>query len=185
MNRMHNIICRSDWWRTKAHGQLMPWVVGDRPLEGRTLEIGPGPGVTTEWLAERTGSLTCVEINPELADRLRRRLPQVEVHTADARRLPFDADMFDTVVCCTMLHHVPSAGAQDELLAEAARVLRPGGRLLGSDSRSSLRFRALHVHDACVPIDPSTLPARLEAAGFVDVEVRPAGQSARFRATAA
>jgi len=185
MNRIHNILCRSDWWRAKAHGQLMPWVVGDRPLEGRTLEIGPGPGITTDWLAGRAGSLTCVEVDPVLADRLRRRLPEVEVRTADARHLPFAADTFDSVVCCTMLHHVPSAGAQDELLAEAARVLRPGGRLLGSDSRSSLRFRVLHVHDTCVPIDPSTLPGRLAAAGFVDVEVRPAGQTTRFRATAA
>jgi len=185
MNRIHHIICRSDWWRTKAHGQLMPWVIGREPLEGRTLEIGPGPGVTTEWLAERTASLTCVELDPVLADRLRQRLPDVDVRTADARHLPFEDDTFDTVVCCTMLHHLPSAGAQDELLAEAARVLRPGGRLLGSDSRSSLGFRALHLHDTCVPIDPDSFPSRLRSAGFVDADVMATGRSTRFQATAA
>ena len=181
MNRIHHILCRSGWWRRKAHGSLLPWVVGGRPL-GRALEIGPGPGVTTEWLAARTEALSCVEIDEGLAERLRERLPGVDVRHADGRELPFADATFDTVVCCTMLHHVPSTAAQDRLLAEAARVLKPGGRLLGSDSRTSRLFRALHRRDTCVTVDPDAFPDRLAAAGFADVRVEAAGSSFRFRA---
>ena len=71
----------------------------------------------------------------------------------------------------TMLHHVPTVAAQDALLAEARRVLRPGAWLLGVDSMDSPGFRAFHKGDVCVPIDPATFGSRLCAAGFVDIEV--------------
>jgi ubiquinone/menaquinone biosynthesis C-methylase UbiE len=53
-------------------------------------------------------------------------------------RLPDAA--FDGVVCFTMLHHVPSALLQYRLLAEVARVLRPGGVFAGTGSRSSRKI---------------------------------------------
>jgi len=83
-----------------------------------------------------------------------------------------------------MLHHVPSPAAQDRLLAEAARVLAPGGWLVGSDSLSGRVFRLVHWGDTLVPVDPDTLGARLEKAGFADVRVDRdrAGRSFRFRA---
>ena len=80
-------------------------------------------------------------------------------------------ESFDTAVCFTMLHHVSSAALQDQLLREVARLLRPGGTFAGTDSLSSRSFRLLHLFDTLVVVDPATFPARLEAAGFVDVAV--------------
>jgi predicted methyltransferase len=84
-----------------------------------------------------------------------------------------------------MLHHVPTAAHQDRIFAEAHRVLRPGGTFAGSDSRSSLRFRLVHIGDTLNTLDPATLPARLQKAGFTDVSVtlHPERGTLRFRAT--
>ncbi|MCE0764717.1 class I SAM-dependent methyltransferase [Pseudonocardia kujensis] len=162
MNAVHRRLCRSAGWAERMHGQVMPWALDGVDLTGDVLEIGPGYGATTRWLAERAGRLTAVEVDPALAADLRRDLAgPVEIRTGDGADLPFPAGSVDVVACFTMLHHVPSTARQDRLFAEAARVLRPGGTFAGSDSRVSLRFRLLHVRDTMVPVDPATLPARL------------------------
>ena len=68
------------------------------------------------------------------------------------------------VVTTTTLHHVPSHALQDRLLAEAHRVLRPGGWFTGSDSRTSLAFRLAHRGDVLTVVDPETFRDRLTAA---------------------
>jgi hypothetical protein len=70
-----------------------------------------------------------------------------------------------------MLHHVPTAGLQDRLVSEVARVRRPGGVFVGVDSVYSRSLRVLHLFDTMVLVDLSTFPARLRAAGFKDVQV--------------
>ena len=103
-----------------------------------------------------------------------------EVVHADGTALPFDDKRFSAATSFTMLHHVPSSAAQDRLLKELCRVLRPGGILIGVDSIANPEWLDLHVGDTCVPVDPATLGARLERAGFVDVEVeRSAPEPAR------
>jgi hypothetical protein len=76
---------------------------------------------------------------------------------------------------------VPSPALQDRLFAEVLLVLRPGGVFAGSDSQPSLRWRLIHLFDTMVVVDPRTLPERLRAAGFVEVEVE-VRDSLRFRA---
>lgn len=71
-----------------------------------------------------------------------------------------------------MLHHVPTAELQDRLFAEVARVLRPGSPLVASDSLGSEELKAHHEDDTYSPVDPASLPDRLAAAGFVDVNMR-------------
>jgi hypothetical protein len=61
-------------------------------------------------------------------------------------------------------------------------VLRPGAVFAGLDSRLNLRFRVLHIRDTMIVVDPRTLPDRLRAAGFVDVEVETNPRQFRFRA---
>jgi ubiquinone/menaquinone biosynthesis C-methylase UbiE len=149
VNRFHNWYCRSSLWRRTIQGSILPWVLSDTPLGDELLEIGPGPGLTTDILRKRVPKLTAIEYDPGLADRLRVRLrgSNVTVVTGDATEMPFESGRFSAVASFTMLHHVPSPAAQDAVLREAFRVLRPGGKFLGSDSRSSLVFRAAHLFD--------------------------------------
>ena len=163
---------------------VLPWACRGVPLDGEVLEIGPGYGVTTRWLLEQGGRLTAVEVDPDLAAGVRRSLgDRVDVRTGDGADLPFPDASFDTVVCFTMLHHVPSAQQQDRLFAEAARVLRPGGVFAGSDSRLNLRFRLLHIFDTMVVVDPASLPDRLRSAGFADAHVDTVERGFCFRAS--
>jgi ubiquinone/menaquinone biosynthesis C-methylase UbiE len=186
MNILHRRYCRSDGWRQAVHRGMMPWVLDEVELGANVLEIGPGPGVTTDWLRERVASLTCVEIDRELADALKARLggTNVKVVEGDATRMEFADASFDAAVCFTVLHHVPSREFQDRLLAEAYRVLKLGGWFYGSDSTTSFRFRLFHVFDTCVPIEPDGFAARLEAAGFAEVQIekRPQYNTFKFRA---
>jgi SAM-dependent methyltransferase len=183
VNTIHNRLCRSGWWRRLVGERLLPWALRGVDLGPDVLEIGPGFGATTAVLAGRVPALTAVEIDPALAGRLRRELGgRVRVVEGDGADLPFPDGAFTGVVCFTMLHHVPSAQRQDELFAQAHRVLVPGGTFAGSDSTVSRRFRLLHVGDTMVPLDPATLGGRLAAAGFVDVAVSTGGRSLRFRA---
>jgi ubiquinone/menaquinone biosynthesis C-methylase UbiE len=85
--------------------------------------------------------------------------------------MPFPNGRFSGVFCATMLHHVPSAERQDRVFAEAHRVLATDGVFVGSDSQPSWRFRLIHLGDTMVPLDPSTLEARLHRAGFGQVTV--------------
>jgi len=173
MNILHRRYCRSDNWRQAVQHGMLPWVLGDIDLGANVLEIGPGPGVTTDWLRERVPALTCIEIDRKLAGALKARLDgtNVTVVEGDATAMPFPDKSFDSAVCFTMLHHVPSRELQDRLLAETARVLKPGALFTGSDSTPSFRFRLFHVFDTCVPADPETFAARLEAAGFADAQI--------------
>jgi SAM-dependent methyltransferase len=183
MNLLHRRICRSDAWATRMHGEVLPWVCRTVPLDGDVLEIGPGYGVTTRWLAEKGGRLTAVEVDPDLAAGVRSGFgDRVDVHTGDGAALPFPDATFDTVVCFTMLHHVPSPEQQDRLFAEAARVLRPGGVFAGLDSRLNLRFRLIHIGDTMTVVDPDGLPDRLSAAGLTGIEVDTVPRAFRFRA---
>lgn len=173
MNLIHRWYCRSDGWRRAVHDGMMPGVLGKLELGDNVLEIGPGPGITTDWLRERVPHLTCIEIDSKLADSLKSRLADTNatVVEGDATAMPFPDGSFDSAVSFTMLHHVPSAALQDRLLAEACRVLKPGAVFTGSDSTPTLRWRLFHLFDTCVPVEPEMFSARLEKAGFTDVRV--------------
>jgi SAM-dependent methyltransferase len=184
MNRLHGVICSSRWWGRTVERELLPWGLSKLELGEDVLEIGPGFGATTKVLAQRPGALTVLELDPGYCERLRRELPErVSVVQGDATAMPFADGRFSAVVCFTMLHHLPSPAAQDLLLAEAARVLRPGGVLAGTDSiGTSAFFRLLHVGDTLVPVAPDRLDARLRAAGLEQPQIAAGGRSFRFRA---
>src|SRR4051794_11724748 len=170
MNLVHRRYCRSARWRRHL-GAILPWATQGVPLDGRVLELGSGPGLTTDWLRSRAGTLTAVEHDEADAADLAIRAPDVEVHRADATDLPFDDGMFDVVVCFTMLHHVPSTELQDQLFAQAHRVLGPSGVFAGSDSRWGPLFALAHLGDTMQLVDPDELPGRLVTAGFTNPDV--------------
>jgi ubiquinone/menaquinone biosynthesis C-methylase UbiE len=185
MNWLHRRYCASRAWAARVRDEILPGDLQGVELGEDVLEIGPGPGLTTELLRSRVPRLTALEIDTALAESLRARLQdeRVEVVTGDASAMPFEDGRFSAAVCFTMLHHVPRAELQDRLFAETRRVLRPGGIFAGSDSspaRLGLRFRLLHIGDVMNLVPPETLGARLERAGFQAVEVRTTGDG-RFR----
>jgi len=184
MNRYHRRCCRSPGWSAFMAGTVLPHALDGIDLGPRALELGPGYGASTRPLAARARSLTVLEYDPLLAARLRAELGSVRVVHGDATNMGFGAGSFSAVVCFTMLHHLPGAIAQDRLFAEAARVLRPGGVFVGTDSRPSLRWRLIHLGDTCTPIDPGPLPGRLETAGFTRVAVDADERLVRFAAYA-
>ena len=182
MNRLHRWYCRSGRWRKKLESEILPWTLAGVELRDDVLEIGPGPGSTTDWLRERCASLTCLEVDPDLAGSLGRRMSGrgIRVDCGDATAMPYQDCSFSTVVAFTVLHHVPSIELQNRLFAEAYRVLRPGGSFAGVDSLQSLLMRMFHLADTMVLVDPSGLPARLRSAGFREITTKITAGRFRF-----
>ena len=173
MNLAHRWLCGSARWKSAVETYILPWTLEGLDLGANVLEVGPGPGATTDLLRRRVERLTCVEVNRSMADALRRRQVDrnVDVVCEDATAMSFPDRTFDGAVCFTMLHHVPSVAMQDRLLSEVARVLRPGGIFAGTDSLYSRSFRLLHLFDTMVVVEPNTFAGRLTTAGFEDVQV--------------
>jgi SAM-dependent methyltransferase len=162
----------------------LPWALDEIDLGCDALEIGPGYGAATEVLQRRVTHLTCVESDRNLAEILRQTVSEnVTVRCEDATAMSLPSASFDGVVCFTMLHHIKSAELQNQLFAEVARVLKPGGIFAGTDSLKSRTLGLIHLFDTLVPVDPETLPRRLTAAGFENVKVELNPYAFRFRAS--
>jgi ubiquinone/menaquinone biosynthesis C-methylase UbiE len=182
VNWLHHRLCRSGRWR-KTIRQRVPWALSGSELGQNILELGPGPGLTTDLVRQITQRLTAIEVDPKLAAGLRSRLrgTNVEVVTGDATAMPFADGQFSGSVSFSMLHHVPSPELQDKLLHEVWRVVEPGGFFVGADSWGSfLMMRLIHLGDTLVPVDPDTFGARLEAAGFKVLEIEKNSGAFRF-----
>ena len=101
---------------------------------GRTLELGAGTGLNLAHYGDAVTELILTEPDPHMARRLREKLAAeplgigaVEVEEAAAEDLPAEDGSVDTVVSTLVLCTVESP---ERTIAEIARVLRPGGRLL-------------------------------------------------------
>jgi SAM-dependent methyltransferase len=137
-------------WRSRLFGT--PERVWDRAgvRPGmHVLEVGPGPGVYTLPLARRVasseedGSVTCLEIQPEMIEMLRERLRDagivnVEVIQGDARQMPLPDESFDMVFLVDVVGEVADMPA---FFHECARVLKPGGTLAVTEQISDPDFR--------------------------------------------
>ena len=187
MNKAHLEFCSSPEWARLVEDELLPWVLDGCELGDDLLEVGPGPGLTTDVLRQKAARVTAVELDLALAANLATRLAgsNVTVIAGDVTRLPFPAGRFSSAACLTMLHHIPSPELQNAALAELARVLRPGGVLAGSDGLDTPARQEIHEGDVFVPVDPDTLEARLRAAGFTDARVAVSGDRLKFAATKA
>lgn len=136
--------------------------VADRlPIEpsSRVLEVGPGSGFYSVEVGRRltAGELTLVDVQPEMLEKAARRLLDAGVtnHRAvlsGGGTLPFEDGAFDVIFMVTVFGEIE---AQDAFLAEAARVLRPGGVL------------SITEHHPDPDFEPAAaVAARLERHGF-------------------
>lgn len=182
MNKGHLEFLASPDWARMLETDLLPWVEAAGDLGEDVLEIGPGPGLTTDLLRQRVRRLTAVEIDPTLAGPLRERLAgtNVEVLCTDATASGLATDRFSAATCFSMMHHMPSPDDQDRLFGELQRMLRPGAIFVGADSLDLDVIRAGHIDDTFVPVDPAELPARLAAVGFTDTTVDVGDYQFRF-----
>jgi SAM-dependent methyltransferase len=174
MNAAHMDFCLSEDWRKMLEELVFPPALTDVDLGDDVIEIGPGAGFVTDMLRERVEHVTSVEIDPVLAAPLAERFAgtNVDVVLGDGSALDQPDDRFSAAACFNMLHHVPTAADQDRIFSELARVLRPGGTLVAVDGEEGEGTRLFHEGDTFNPIDPTSLPARLERAGFADITVR-------------
>jgi SAM-dependent methyltransferase len=151
-----------------------------RPGE-RVLDVGVGPGLLAEDMARTVGSeghVAGIDLSEAMLEMTRRRCVEqtwTEFRVADATKLPHADESFDALVSTQVYEYVAN---MDAALAEASRVLRPGGRIVVLDTdwdsvvwntQDRARMRRVldawdaHLHD---PHLPTTLGARLQRAGL-------------------
>ncbi len=174
MNELHMEFCASPQWRRIVEETILPSALDGAHLGANVIEIGPGPGFTTDVLRTVTTHLTAVELDVALATSLAERLAatNVDVVVGDATALDFPDDTFTGAASFHMLHHIATADAQDRVFAELRRVLAPGSELVAADGVFNEATLAFHAGDIYNPIDPDRLEDRLAAAGFTSIEIR-------------
>lgn len=141
------------------------WTIGD---------LGCGTGQVTESLAPFVRRVIAVDDSPAMLAAARRRLSateNVQVRNGDLASLPLDDAELDAAVLFLVLHHIVEPG---QVIAEVARVLRPGGRLLLVDmmphDRAEYRQRMGHVWQG---FGAEQIGAWLEAEGFGALRYQP------------
>ncbi|MFF2009559.1 class I SAM-dependent methyltransferase [Streptomyces sp. NPDC058195] len=115
--------------RTKiSEAWLLDWIQ-ERTPEGIVLDLGSGTGRVAEHIASSTRRVIAVDRSAGMLEYARQCFPPERgvVLRSDIRSLPLKDGVVDGVVCSGVLHHLPE---WRRALREAARVLRPGGRLI-------------------------------------------------------
>lgn len=148
--------------------------------EEHVVDIGCGPGFYAADLLARGTAVTAVDPAPAMREMTSRRAPETTVVDGSATALPLGDASVDRALSVQVLEYVQDVAAA---LAEARRVLRPGGRLVAWDiDWTTLSLHALdagrsrRVLDAwdthlVHPALPRTLGSQMRGAGFADVQM--------------
>jgi ubiquinone/menaquinone biosynthesis C-methylase UbiE len=181
MNRFENWFCSSFFWRRVTERQILPWMLTGYKLGDNVLELGAGPGATTEELRRRAARVTSLEYDHEFAAGLGRRFrgTNVGVLRGDAAALPFPDESFSSVIAVLVLHHLKSLEQQERAFAEIHRVLQPGGAFLAMEIGDGWLQRVGHIKSTFVPVAPAAAFARLTSLGFCNIVIDM--KSAAFR----
>jgi SAM-dependent methyltransferase len=177
MNAFENWFCASSLWLYVTHRKLLPWILQDADLGEHLLEVGAGPGAATQELQRRCARVTSLEYSHKFAAELQVRQNSngargtVGVVQGDAASLPFARNTFSSAIAVLMLHHLRSNELQDRAFAEIFRVLRPCGVFLAFEIEDSWLHRVGHLRSTFVPLEPISVFARMESAGFSRIAV--------------
>ena len=116
----------------------------------RVLDVGCGPGDLTERFVKEIGAdVKAIDLSMRMVELARAR--GIDAQVADAEHLPFVDGEFDCVFAGWVLYHVPNLG---QAIAECARVLRPGGRLVASSYFEDNMSELWELIEGVVPRDP-------------------------------
>jgi SAM-dependent methyltransferase len=143
----------------------------------RVLDVGCGTGLTLVLAAERGAEPAGLDVTPELLAIARERLPGADLHEGDMETLPWEDEAFDAVVGVNAFQF---AGDLRRALAEAARVVRPGGRVVASLFAAPERSQSTAVHHAMQALIPPAdaaehAPYALSAPGNLEAALADAG----------
>lgn len=148
---------------------------------GRLLDIGTGTGRMIQLFGPHADQVTAIDRSPDMLRLARAKLPEdaadkYALVMGDFSALPLDARSADTVILHQVLHY---AQAPEAVIAEAARVLDAGGRLLIADfaphEREELRLRDQHAR---LGFSDEQMAGWFDAAGLLlnDVRTLPGGE---------
>jgi SAM-dependent methyltransferase len=146
----------------------------------RLLDVGCGSGLTLVLAAGRGAVPSGADISPGLLAIARDRLPRADLREADIESLPFGDAAFDAV---TGVNAFQFAGDPRRALREAARVTRPGGRVVASLFAAPERSQGTVAHEAMSALIPPEragdhAPYALSAPGNLEAALRDAGLQA-------
>jgi ubiquinone/menaquinone biosynthesis C-methylase UbiE len=153
--------------------------------DASVLDLGAGTGLQALAVAQRLsgGRVVAVDLSQSMLDQLARLAmgrgltDRLELRCCPADETGLADGCMDYVISVALLHEVPDPAA---VLAEAWRVLRPGGRVavrdFAYDARRSWLAKLTHPRSAYGHLRPGELRAGLEAAGFEALELRRSGR---------
>lgn len=148
------------------------------PVGQRVLEIGCGTGHWLQVLGDRGVRVTGLDVSTHMLAHARDRAPEAGLAQGSAERLPWVRESFDRVVSINAFHHFQDKVA---FLAEAMRVLRPGGLLMtvGLDPHAGVdQWYVYDYFEKVLEIDRRRYPASsqirewMRRAGFTDCLTR-------------
>jgi ubiquinone/menaquinone biosynthesis C-methylase UbiE len=135
------------------------------------VDVGTGTGFIAGGLADRAGRVTGTDSSPAMLAQARSNLDRlgignVELTEAPVDRLPLTDDAADAAVANMVLHHAPDPAA---MLAEMARVVRPGGTVAVTDCvEHGHEWMRTEQADLWLGFAPETMTGLFAAAGLVD-----------------
>ncbi|OLE28248.1 MAG: methyltransferase, partial [Actinobacteria bacterium 13_1_20CM_3_71_11] len=143
---------------------------------GDALDAACGTGRYAEYLAGRGHRVLGVDSSPEMLARARARVPSGEFVLGDLHELPLPDSSIDLVVSALALAHVPTLAP---VMAEFARVLRPGGNLVISDAHHEIVIRGSVPHALGPNNEPGLAPSYRHTPGDFIRAALPVGLQVR------